>query len=191
MYCQITHSVVWQFIISKKNNFMYSLPIRNFTVFFIYILFAIFLHGCQSRGKDHVMKEIRTQYPNASSKVVYRSNLNMLNYENDEDFEKLIFDIEKITILKVDKSEYNVKKGYEDQIKETLIEQEYIELINIKHKGYRANILGKEANGELEAYFVIINNEDTFIVLDINGSIPLQNINTLLENVHYLENFNF
>lgn len=85
--------------------------------------------ACNRDTSAKVLEKHLTQYPDIQKKYIYQSVLRLANIKQDPDFNKLIKDVEKITIYfpPGEDSTYQVKS-----LRSTIREEGYEELIDIR-----------------------------------------------------------
>ena len=132
------------------------------------LLFMIPLHML---AQGPTMKELSEQYTEARSFMIYHSSLNMLNIEDNEDFARVVHDIDRIKILIIDKSEYDFTAENLSEVRETLGTRAYEELMTIDSKENKIAVFIQEDDDDIEGFFLYMDEEDSFTAIDVRGSI--------------------
>ena len=118
----------------------------------IAIILLLVLPGL-AQAQSKVMRDLADDFPDAFVLMIYHSSLNMLNIDDDPDFARMIYDIEKIKVLRVDKNEDKFTSEALSSLKVTLNDRGFEELMMIKSKDYDIGVYLLEDDGDIEGYF--------------------------------------
>jgi hypothetical protein len=106
----------------------------------------------------------------------YNNTLRMINQSEDKAFDELIKNIEKMKIVWVQKKE----KGFTDEAFKKMLNdykaESFEEIMNSRHEGKSFNVFMKEKDGKTKGMLVTVDDTESVYVLDIVGSIALNNI---------------
>jgi hypothetical protein len=106
----------------------------------------------------------------------YNNTLRMLNQTEDPAFDQLVKNIEKMKFLMIDKAGKNlVYKTVVANYKKEAFE----EAMTSRHEGKSFDVYLKEKNNKTTAMLVLINDEKSLMVLDIVGSVALDQVTKL------------
>jgi hypothetical protein len=103
----------------------------------------------------------------------YNNTLRMLNQNDDAEFDALIKNIEKMKFLMISKKDKTLdfKKLASDYKAES-----FDEAMTSRYQGKTFDVYIQEENKKTSAMLVLVNDEDNLYVLDIVGSININNI---------------
>ena len=152
-----------------------------------FILLLIMPALVQAQSK--VMRDLADDYPDAFVLMIYHSSLNMLNINDDPDFARMIHDIEKIKVLRVDKEEDDFTSEALSSLKGALNDRGFEELMIIKSKDYDIGVYIHEDDDEIEGYFLIMNEDENFTAIDVLGSMAVGDIGQLVEKIKDVNEF--
>lgn len=150
------------------------------------LLFMIPLHML---AQGPTMKELSEQYTEARSFMIYHSSLNMLNIEDNEDFARVVHDIDRIKILIIDKSEYDFTAENLSEVREMLGTRAYEELMTIDSKENKIAVFIQEDDDDIEGFFLYMDEEDSFTAIDVRGSIQIRDIGLLVDKIQEIDKF--
>lgn len=142
-------------------------------IFFVLLLFSASL---LSNAQSKTTQILEDRYKDSFSLFFYNNTLRMINQQEDKEFDEIIKDIEKMKLLMVKKSTYdlNYKKLVGDYKTES-----FEEVMTSRHQGKNFDIFVKEKNGKTLAMLVLVNDTDNLYVLDILGSIAFDKVTKL------------
>jgi uncharacterized protein DUF4252 len=145
----------------------------------ILLLMSSLLGQAQSK----VMRHLADDYPDAFVLMFYHSSLNMLNIDDDPDFARMIRDIDRIKVLRIDKEADNFTGDALTSLKSELRDRGFEELMIIKSKGYDIGVYINEDDDEIEGFFLLMNEENNFTAIDVLGSMAVGDISLLVEKI--------
>jgi hypothetical protein len=135
------------------------------------------------QAQSKVMRDLADDFPDAFVLMIYHSSLNMLNVDDDPDFARMIRDIEKIKVLRVDKDEDDFSSEALSSLKNTLNSRGFEELMIIKSKDYDIGVYINEDDGDIEGYFLLMDEDENFTAIDVLGSMAVGDIGQLVEKI--------
>ncbi len=150
------------------------------------LLFLIPIHLW---AQGPTMKELSEQYDEAKSFMIYHSTLNMLNIEDNEDFARVVHDIDRIKVLIIEKSEHDFTPTNLTEVREALGERSYEELMTIESKENKIAVFIQEVDEDIEGFFLYLDENDSFTAIDVRGSIQLQDIGLLVDKIQEIDKF--
>ena len=103
----------------------------------------------------------------------------MVNLAEDEEFDELIRDIEKMKFLMIKKQGF-AKSDYQKLITDYKAES-FEEMMTSRHEGKNFDVYMKD--GESKGMIVTVNDDENLYVLDIVGSIPLNKVTQLFNTI--------
>ena len=136
-----------------------------------------------SQAQSKVMRELGNDYPDAFVLMFYHSSLNMLNLDDDPDFARMIKDIEKIKVLRIDKDVDEFRKEDVTSLKADLTDDGFEQLMVIKSKDYDIGVYILEDDDDIEGFFLLMNEEENFTAIDVLGSMAVGDISQLVEKI--------
>ena len=135
------------------------------------------------QAQSKVMRNLADDYPDAFVLMIYHSSLNMLNIDDNPDFARMIHDVDRIKVLRIDKEEDNFTSTSLSSLKETLTDRGFEELMILKSKDYDIGVYIHEDDDEIEGYFLIMNEDENFTAIDVLGSMAVSDIGQLVEKI--------
>ena len=135
------------------------------------------------------MRELSDSYPDAFVLMFYHSSLNMLNIDDDPEFARMIHDIEKIKVLRIDKEEDNFNSEALSTLKKELADRDFEELMIVKSKDYDIGVYLHEDGDDIEGFFLIMDENETFMAIDVLGSMPVGDISQLVNKIKDVNEF--
>lgn len=142
----------------------------------ILLAILIVVTSFQTFAQSKTTNALQEKFGEAFSAFFYHNTLRMLNQKEDPEFDALIKDIEKIKFLMIDKA---AKSFSYPAIVGDYKKEAFEEAMTSRHQGKSFDVFIKENNGKTKGMLVLINDETTFYVLDIVGSIALNKITKL------------
>ena len=142
-----------------------------------------------SIAQSKVMKELSDEYSDGFVLMFYHSTLNMLNIDDDPDFARMVQDIEKIKLLRLNKEVDNFTKTSLSNLKESLSDRGFEELMIVKNKDMDIGVYINEDDGDVEGFFLLMDEEDEFIAIDVLGSMPVGDIGQLVDKIQQAKDF--
>ncbi|RAV99850.1 DUF4252 domain-containing protein [Pseudochryseolinea flava] len=114
---------------------------------------------------------------------LYHNTLRMVNQSENAAFDELIKDIEKMKVVWVNKKEKNFTNDNFKKLISDYRSESFEEIMNSRHEGRNFNVLMKEKNGKTLGMLAIVNDTESVYVLDIVGSIALNNVMELFKTL--------
>jgi Domain of unknown function (DUF4252) len=114
----------------------------------------------------------------------YNNTLRMINQSEDKVFDELIKDIEKMKLVWVNKKEKNFTT---DKFKKLIVDykaESFEEMMTSRFEGKSFNVLIKEKDGKTKGMLVTVDDSESVYVIDIVGSIALNNINKFFNTLN-------
>jgi molybdopterin converting factor small subunit len=147
------------------------------------IILALVLSPLLGLAQGKTMHELSDQYPDAFELMFYHSSLNMLNIEDNEDYARVIKDIDRIKLIRIEKDEFDFASGDLKDIRETLTDRSYEELMMITSKDSKISVFIQEDGDDVEGFFLYMDEEEAFTAIDVRGYIQLNDIGLLVEKL--------
>ena len=141
------------------------------------------------QAQSKVMRDLADDYPDAFVLMIYHSSLNMLNIDDNPDFARMIHDIDRIKVLRIDKEEDDFTSTSLSSLKESLTDRGFEELMIIQSKEYDIGVYIHEDDDEIEGYFLIMNEDENFTAIDVLGSMAVGDIGQLVEKIKDVNDF--
>lgn len=135
------------------------------------------------------MRNLSDNYPDAFVLMFYHSSLNMLNIDDDPEFARMISDIEKIKVLRINKEEDNFDSEAIGVLKKDLTDRDFEELMTVKSKDYDIGIYIHEDGDDVEGFFLLMDEDETFMAIDVLGSMPVGDISQLVNKIKEVNEF--
>lgn len=147
------------------------------------LLLILFISSTQLFAQGPTMRELSEEYPDAFKLMFYHSTLNMLNMEDDEDFARIIKDIDRIKLLRIDKDKFIFKADDLKDLRETLADRGYEELMMVTSKESRISVYIQEDGDDIEGFFLYMDEDEAFTAIDVRGYVALNDIGMLVETL--------
>lgn len=142
---------------------------------------AVFVYA-SAFAQSKTTETLHKKYSESLSLFFYNNTLRMLNQNDDEAFDELIKDIEKMKFIMIDKgttfSNADYKKltsGYKGEAFE--------EIMTSRYQGKNFDVYLKEKSGKTLGMVVLVNDSSSLYVLDIVGSIALDKVTSLYNTI--------
>ena len=135
------------------------------------------------------MRNLSDEYPDAFVLMFYHSSLNMLNIDDDPEFARMISDIEKIKVLRINKEEDNFDAKAISDLKKDLADRDFEELMIVKSKDYDIGIYILEDDDDIEGFFLLMDEDETFMAIDVLGSMQVGDISQLVNKIKEVNEF--
>ena len=152
------------------------------------ILFLLLL-PILSIGQSKAMRNLSDEYPDAFVLMFYHSSLNMLNIDDDPEFARMISDIEKIKVLRINKEENKFDAKAISDLKKDLADRDFEELMIVKSKDYDIGIYILEDDDDIEGFFLLMDEDETFMAIDVLGSMQVGDISQLVNKIKEVNEF--
>jgi hypothetical protein len=141
-----------------------------------------------SHAQSKVMRNLSEEFPDGRVFMFYHSSLRMLNIEDDPDFDRMIRDIEKIKVLMIEKEDSLDSDKILSEIRDGLADEDFEELMEVKSKDYNIGVYILE-DDEIEGFFLIMNEDDNLVAIDLVGSMPIGDIGQLVDKIKEAKEF--
>jgi hypothetical protein len=144
--------------------------------FLVIVLFgSASLASAQSKTTEALNKKY-----DSKAAFFYHNTLRMMNQKEDPAFDALIKNIEKIKFLMIrkDPNSFDYKKLVQEYRSES-----FEEAMSSRHEGKSFDIFLKEKNNKTTGMLVLVNDDSTLMVLDIVGSIALDQVTKLYNTI--------
>ena len=147
------------------------------------ILIALIICPALAFGQSKVMRNLAEEFPEARVIMLYHSTLNMLNIEEDEEYARMIRDIEKIKLLIVDKTTQKYSTTVIDDLKSDLSKYDFEELMTLRSKDYDIGVYINDDDGDIEGFFFIMDEEESLVAVDLVGNMPVGDVGKLIDKI--------
>ena len=145
-----------------------------------YIILALLMaFAFNGQAQSKTTEKLHKKYDEALSLFFYNNTLRMINQKNDQEFDALIKDIEKMKFLMIQKEDFG-KDDYKKLISDYKSES-FEEMMTSRHDGKNFDVYMKD--GKSKGMIVAVNDAENLYVLDIVGSIPLNKVTTLFKEI--------
>ena len=134
-------------------------------------------------AQSKLMRELSDTYPDAFVLMFYHSSLNMLNIDDDPDFARMIHDIDKIKVLRINKKEENFTNESLVKLKSTITDKGYENLMVIKSKEMNIGVFILEDDNEILGFFLLMDEDEYFWAIDLLGSMQVGDIGQLVSKI--------
>jgi hypothetical protein len=135
-------------------------------------LLAIVTLSAQAQTKT--TEDLHKNNKEAFTLFFYQNTLRMFNQENDPNFDALIKDIEKMKFVMVDRT--NMGKADYKKLISGYKSESFEEIMSSRVDGKNFDVFLKEVKGKTEGMVITVNEAEKLYVLDIVGSIALNNV---------------
>lgn len=142
-------------------------------------------------GQSETIQKWHDKYEDAFVMFFYNSTLNMLNMQDSEEFTKIVKDIDKMKLLRIDKESNNFTKDNYKELLADYLDEDFEELMTMKSGTANINALIKEKNGVTKGLVVLINDNSSVTIVDLKGSVPLNQIGSFAQQISSLEDEGF
>jgi hypothetical protein len=114
---------------------------------------------------------------------LYHNTLRAINQSENPAFDELIKDIEKMKVIWVNKKEKNFTNDNFKTLISDYKSESFEEIMTSRHEGKNFNVLVKEKDGKTRGVLVTVNDTESVYIMDIVGSIALNNITQLFKTL--------
>jgi len=142
-----------------------------------------------TQAQSKVMRDLADNFPEGFVLMFYHSSLAMLNIDDDPDFARMISNIEKIKVLRIDKEEDKFTNQSLLTLKENLINEGFEELMIVKSKGYDIGVFINEDDEDIKGFFLLMDEDKKFSAIDVLGSMAVGDISQLVDKIKQAKNF--
>jgi hypothetical protein len=136
-----------------------------------------------SLGQSKITEALAKKHSNALALYFYNNTLRMLNQSEDKAFDELIKDIEKMKFLMIQKEDTFNSTRYRKLVDDYKADA-FEEIMTSRFDGKSFDIFLKEKNGKTKGMLVLVNDDENLYVLDIVGSLALNNVTKLYETLN-------
>ena len=133
----------------------------------------LFFYSLNLAGQSKSIDQFRKEFKEDNNVFIYSSTLQMLNSENNPEFADLTKDIEEIRVLNYTKAGRKFTTDRITALKTSLKEEKYTELMIINEKDNKINLYSREKRGKTVGFVALIENPETFVVIDVDGSLDI------------------
>lgn len=140
------------------------------------LIFTLLVVGGLANGQSKTTNSLQEDFDGAYGAFFYHNTLRMLNQKEDPEFDELIKDIEKVKLLMINK---DAKQFDYTRVVGEYKKEAFEEAMTSRHQGKSFDVFVKDNDGKTKGMLVLINDDQTFYVLDIVGSIALNKITKL------------
>ncbi len=137
------------------------------------------------QAQSKVMQELHERHPDAAVFMLYHSTLNMLNVNDDEDYARMVYDIDRIKILTVSDTIGTFRKEELPKLRQQLAAHGFEELLSIHNRDLdMAAYVKQKANKEISGFFVIVYQPEAVLLIDVTGKVPAADISKLVKTIN-------
>ena len=143
------------------------------------ILFLLAAITFSAKAQSETTEKLHKKYSESLAFFFYNNTLRMINQNDDKDFDALIKDIEKMKFLMIKKEGFE-KNDYQKLVADYKKES-FEEMMSSRHEGKNFDVYMKD--GKSKGMIVTVNDAENLYVLDIVGTIPLNKVTTLFNQI--------
>ena len=143
----------------------------------IFIAILIIIWPVLAIGQSKTTEALQKKHSDATSFYFYNNTLRMLNQKEDPAFDELIKDIEKMKFLMIKKTSDTFDGTTYKKLVGEYKSESYQEMMTSRFDGKNFDIFMKEGTGK--GMLVLINDEENLFVLDIIGTVALNQVTKL------------
>jgi hypothetical protein len=151
----------------------------NQLLFILSIILLPFIAFAQTKTTEDLAKN----HNSVLSLFFYNNTLRMLNQAEDKEFDALIKDIEKMKFLMIKKSEEKFDMNSYKKLVNDYKKESYDVIMTSRYEGKNFDIFERQKDGQTKGMLVLVNDEDNLFVLDIIGSLALNNVTKLYNTI--------
>ena len=148
-------------------------------------IFITLLFGCMAGSllaQSNTTQTLHKKYDDAFYLYFYENTLRMINQDDNPEFASLIDNIEKMKFLKLDENDGFSVTEYPELL-DGYKEEAFEELMTMRQNGSNINVLIKEKDKVTLGLVMLIRDETSLSILDIKGSVPLNQLVSLYDKV--------
>lgn len=145
----------------------------------ILLFSAVAVSNAQSKTTEALQKS----NPGAMALFFYQNTLRMINQTADPAFDELIKDIEKMKFLMIDKGNGRFDAGAYKKLVGDYKSESFEEIMTSRFQGKNFDILLKGSEKKTEGMLVLVNDEQSLYVLDIQGFINVNKVTELYKKL--------
>ena len=147
----------------------------------LFLLLVLSLVSSFTFAQSKTTDALQKKYEGSLALFFYNNTLRMLNQKEDPAFDDLIKDIEKMKFLMIKKEDNHVSAvDYKNLVKEYKAES-FEEIMTSRFEGKSFDIFVREKDNKTKGMLVLVNDSTNLFVLDILGSIALNNVTKLYD----------
>ena len=165
---------------------LFFIAMKLFQILLIALVFP-FMANAQSHTTDRFHED----HEDAKSFFFYRNTLRMFNMNDNPQIDELIRDIEKMKFLTISKSGSEFNNDEYRSLVDNYHDESFEDLMTMRAEGSNFNVLIKERNKVTHGLVVLLDNDDSFSILDIKGAVPIDRVVELVGYVQSAEDFDF
>lgn len=105
--------------------------------------------------------------------------------DNNEEFAKIIKEIDRMKFLRIDKED-NFSREDIQSLMDKYEEEEFEEMMSMRNEGNDMKVYIKERDNVTLGLVMLINEEEALSILDIAGSVPLDEVMNIYNHVKTL-----
>lgn len=135
------------------------------------------------------MRNLSEQYPDAFVLMFYHSSLNMLNIDDDPTFARMIRDLEKIKLLRINKDADDFTSENLKDLKKELNDRDYEMLMVAKSNEFDITVYILEDDDDIKGFFLFMDEESEFYAIDVVGSMNVGDISLLVDRIKEVKDF--
>ncbi len=149
----------------------------------IIIILVLLTSPLVGNSQSKIMRELSDNYPDAFVLMFYHSSLNMLNVDDDPEFARMIRDIDKIKVLRLDKANDNFNSQELASLKAKLNDKGYENLMVVKSKELDVGVFILEEDNDTKGFFLLMDEDENFTAIDVLGSMQVGDISQLVTKI--------
>lgn len=162
---------------------------KNTIIIFIVLLSPIFLMAQSQKSINSFYKKYM-QYENMTNVNLQGWVLQMAsNYVDEEKEKEILNKITKLRVMVMEESNL-IKKEDVSQLKSDVKKEEYYELMQINEGKSKIDFYIRQMGDEITDVLVLVNDEDSFVLLSLEGNFKFSDLNDLqfdVEGADYLK----
>lgn len=148
----------------------------------IQLLVAVMMIATAALSQSKTTEDLHKKYNESLSLFFYNNTLRMLNQTDDQAFDELIKDIEKMKFIMIDKGNTFGNTDYK-KLTAGYKGEAFEEIMTSRYQGKNFDVYLKEKSGKTLGMVVLINDSSSLYVLDIVGSIALDKVTSLYSTI--------
>ena len=149
---------------------------------FSFLLF-ICLSQIQAIAQSNTTEALADRFEGELSLYFYKNTLRMLNQTEDQQFDELIKDIEKLKFMLIDKSGGAFTKADYKRLLTGYRNEAYEEMMTGRFDGRNFDVYLKEKNGKTLGMVILANDSSNLYVLDMLGRVELTKVPELFKTL--------
>lgn len=157
-----------------------------------YALILLAVLACiTSQAQTKTTQDFHEKHEDATALFFYRNTIRMLaQLMNEERVDDIVKEIERMKFLTIEKSEDFLSNEYTSLV-ESYEEESFEDLMNMRSDGMNMNVMIHEEAQVTKGLVVLIDDEENFMILDVEGAVPLDKIAELITYVQSADGFDF